>query len=183
MAVLDIVLAILLVYGLYKGFTKGFFVEITSLLSLLIGLYGAIHFSYFIGDWLKIKVAWDAKYIQIVAFALTFFILLILVSLIGKILTKIIDAAQLGALNKITGAIFGAAKVALIVSVFLNLFGKMNDTITFVKQETLDETILYNKVKNFAPTIFPSIMEQVENLKENNPFKTGKNKISKDSIK
>jgi membrane protein required for colicin V production len=182
MAVLDIILAILLVYGLYKGFTKGLFVEVASLVSLLVGLYGAIHFSFFIGDWLKTKVAWDAKYIQIVAFALTFFILLILVSLVGKLLTKIIDAAQLGALNKIAGAIFGAAKVALIVSVILNLFGKMNDTITFVKQETLDETILYNRVKDFAPAIFPSIMEQVENLKENNPFKTEEDKTSKDSI-
>lgn len=182
MAVLDIILAILLVYGLYKGFTKGFFVEVASLVSLLVGLYGAIHFSYFIGDWLKTKVEWEGKYIQIVAFALTFFIILIIVSLVGKLLTKIIDAAQLGFLNKLAGGIFGAAKVALIVSVLLNLFGKMNNTITFVNQETLDKTILYNRVKNFAPTIFPSIMEQVENLKKNNPFKTEENKTSKDSI-
>ncbi len=183
MAVLDIILAVLLVYGLYKGFTKGFFVEVTSLISLLVGLYGAIHFSYFIGDWLKTKVEWDAKYIQIAAFALTFIILLILVSLVGKILTKIIDAAQLGFLNKIAGAAFGVAKVALIVSVILNIFGKMNDTIPFVKQETLDQTILYKRVKEFAPTVFPSIMEQVENLKENNPFKTEENTTTKDSIK
>jgi len=182
MAVLDIILAILLVYGLYKGFSKGFFVEIASLGSLLIGLYGAIHFSYFIGDWLKTKVEWDAKYIQIVAFALTFLLILIIVSMIGKLLTKIIDAAQLGLLNKLAGAAFGAAKIALIVSVLLNLFGKLNDTITFVEQETLDNTILYNRVKDFAPAIFPSIMEQVENLKENNPFKTEDNKTIKDSI-
>ena len=183
MAVLDIILAVLLVYGLYKGFSKGLFVEIASLLSLLVGLYGAIHFSYFIGDWLKTKVAWDGKYIQIVAFALTFFAILVIVSLVGKLLTKIIDAAQLGFLNKIAGAVFGAAKVALIVSVLLNLFGKLNNTITFVEQESLDKTILYNRVKDFAPAIFPSIIEQVENLKENNPFKTEDNKSPKDSIK
>lgn len=182
MAVLDIILAVLLVYGLYKGFTKGFFVEVASLVSLLVGLYGAIHFSYFIGDWLKTKVAWDAKYIQIVAFALTFIVILMAVSLVGKLLTKIIDAAQLGFLNKIAGAAFGVAKVGLIVSVILNIFGKMNDSIPFVKQETLDKTILYKRVKEFAPTIFPSIMEQVENLKQNNPFKTEENTTTKDSI-
>jgi len=180
MAVLDIILAVLLIYGLYKGFTKGFFVEVTSLVSLLVGLYGAIHFSYFIGDWLKTKVEWDAKYIQIAAFALTFIIILVLVSFVGKILTKIIDAAQLGLLNKIAGAAFGVAKIALIVSVILNLFGKMNDTITFVKQETLDNTILYKRVKDFAPAIFPSIMKQVESLKENNPFKKDQDKEVKE---
>jgi len=180
MAVLDIILAVLLIYGLYKGFTKGFFVEVTSLVSLLVGLYGAIHFSYFIGGWLKTKVEWDAKYIQIAAFALTFIIILVLVSFVGKILTKIIDAAQLGLLNKIAGAAFGVAKIALIVSVILNLFGKMNDTITFVKQETLDNTILYKRVKDFAPAIFPSIMKQVESLKENNPFKKDQDKEVKE---
>ncbi len=177
MAVLDIILAILLVYGLYKGFTKGFFVEIASLVSLLVGLYGAIHFSYFIGDWLKMKVEWDAKYIQIVAFALTFFGILIVVSMVGKILTKIIDAAQLGLLNKLAGAAFGVAKIALILSVILNLFGKLNNTITFVEEDTLNNTVLYNRVKTFAPTIFPSIMEQVENIKENNPFKKEEEKV------
>jgi len=171
MAVIDIILAVLLIYGLYKGFTKGFFVEITGLASLLVGLYGAIHFSYFIGDWLKTKVEWDAKYIQIVAFALTFIAILIIVSLIGKMLTKIINEAQLGLLNKLAGAAFGVAKFALILSVILNLFNKLNNTITFVEKETLDNTILYNRVSEFAPMIFPSIMNQVENLKENNPFK------------
>ena len=177
MAVLDIILSVLLVYGLYKGFSKGLFVEVASLLSLLVGLYGAIHFSFFAENWLETKMDWDAKYIQIVAFAITFFGLLLLVSLVGKIVTKIIDAAQLGLLNKIAGAAFGLAKIALIVSVIINLFSKLNDTITFVDQDTLTDTILYAKVKSFAPTIFPSIMEEIENLKKNNPFVKEKDSI------
>ena len=103
--------------------------------------------------------------------------LVFLVSLVGKIVTKIIDAAQLGLLNKIAGAAFGLAKIALIVSVIINLFSKLNDTITFVDQDTLTNTILYTKVKNFAPTIFPSIMEEVENLKKNNPLVKEKDSI------
>lgn len=177
MAILDIILSVLLVYGLYKGFSKGLFVEVASLLSLLVGLYGAIHFSFFAENWLETKMDWDAKYIQIVAFAITFFGLLFLVSLVGKLLTKIIDAAQLGLLNKLAGAAFGVAKIALIVSVLINLFSKLNDTITFVDKDTLDNTVLYHKVKDFAPTIFPSIMDEVENLKKNNPFVNEKDTI------
>ena len=171
MEILDIILAVLLLFGLVRGFMKGFFVEVASLLSLLIGVYGAIHFSYFIADWLKTKVAWDAKYIQIVAFAATFVLILIVVSLVGKLLTKMIDAAQLGILNKLAGGVFGVAKVGLILSVIISLFSKMNNTITFIEKETLEKSILYEKVKDFAPTVFPSILEQVENLKKNNPFK------------
>ncbi len=177
MEILDIVLAVLLLFGLVRGFMKGFFVEVASLLSLLIGVYGAIHFSYFIADWLKTKVEWDAKYIQIVAFAATFVLILIVVSLVGKLLTKMIDAAQLGILNKLAGGIFGVAKIGLILSVIISLFSKMNDTITFIEKETLDKSILYERVKNFAPTIFPSIIEQVENLKKNNPFTKEKDSV------
>lgn len=177
MEVIDIVLAAALLFGLVRGFMKGFFVEVASLLSLLVGVYGAIHFSYFVAEWLRMKVEWDAKYIQIAAFAITFVGILMAVSLVGKLLTKIIDAAQLGILNKLAGGVFGAAKIALILSVVMSMFGKMNDTIPFVKQETLDNTILYNRVKNFAPTVFPSILEQVENLKKNNPFTKEKDSV------
>jgi membrane protein required for colicin V production len=34
----------------------------------------------------------------------------------------------------------------------------MNETIPFIKKETLDESILYRPVKKIAPTIFPSII-------------------------
>ncbi|HFS67929.1 MAG TPA: CvpA family protein [Flavobacteriia bacterium] len=174
---IDIVLAVFLIYGLVKGFMKGIFVEIASLVSLLAGLYGAIHFSYFIADWLKIKVSWQPNIIQVVAFASTFLIILFLIALIGKLVTKIINAAQLGFLNKIAGGLFGAAKIALIISVVINMFSKLNDTLPFISKETLSSSVLYSPVKNFAPIIFPSILEKVEEIKESNFIKNTKDKI------
>ena len=44
MAIIDIILGALILYGLIKGLSKGFFVEVTSLLALLVGVYGAVHF-------------------------------------------------------------------------------------------------------------------------------------------
>lgn len=178
---IDIVLAIVLVYGLVKGFMKGFVIEITSLLSLLLGVYGAIHFSYFIGDWLKTKVNWQGNIIQVVAFALTFLVILFVISMIGKLVTKLIDVAALGFLNKLAGAAFGVIKIGLIVSVLINMFGKLNDTITFINKNTLEKSILYSPVKKFAPTVFPSIMDTVEKLKKNNPLK--KKEESEEEVK
>ncbi len=166
---IDIVLAIILVYGLVKGFMKGFVIEITSLLSLILGVYGAIHFSYFIGDWLKMKVSWSGNTIQVASFALTFLVILFVISMIGKLVTKMMNVVALGLLNKIAGAVFGLAKVGLIVSVIINMFAKLNDTITFVNKDTLESSILYTPVKDFAPTIFPSIMDTVEKLKDKIP--------------
>jgi membrane protein required for colicin V production len=78
---------------------------------------------------------------------------------IGKILTKIADIAALGMLNKILGGIFGVLKIALILSVIFTFFGRVNNTIPFIKQETLDESLLYSPVKQIAPALFPSIIK------------------------
>jgi membrane protein required for colicin V production len=172
MNVLDIILAVILLFGIVRGFKNGFFVEVTSLVGLVLGVYGAIHFSYFAGDFLKDKVDWQEKTIQIVAFAITFVIIVLLISLTGKLLTKIADIAALGILNKIAGAAFGVAKLALILSIILIVFSKLNRTLPFISQEGLERSILYNPVKNLAPTLFPSILskdgEQDETNNEEN---------------
>ncbi|MCH3881601.1 CvpA family protein [Tenacibaculum aquimarinum] len=156
----DIIIAALLLFGFVRGLMKGLFVEVASLVALVAGVYGAIHFSYFISDWLKDSVAWDEKYISLAAFAGTFVVILVIISLAGKLLTKIADFASLGILNKLLGGAFGALKIGLILSVVFIFFGKMNDTIPFVEQETLDESVLYKPVKKIAPMIFPSIIKE-----------------------
>ena len=159
MNTLDIILSTILLFGLVRGFIKGFFLEITALLALALGLYGAIHFSYFAANFLKNHLAWSEKYIHITSFAITFVIIVLLISLSGKLLTKIADSAALGFMNKIFGAVFGIAKIGLILSVILIVFDRMNSTLTFVKEENLNSSVLYSPVKNLAPLIFPSILK------------------------
>ena len=159
MGVLDIVLAALLLFGLVRGFMKGLFVEVASLVALVAGVYGAIHFSNFAADFLQNKTEWNEKTINITAFAITFVVIILVISLAGKALTKLADFAALGILNKILGGVFGALKIGLILSVVLIVFDKMNKTLPFVDKETLEDSILYKPVKSLAPTIFPSILK------------------------
>jgi len=71
MNVVDIILGGLIVFGLVRGFLKGLFLEIASLVALIAGIYGAIHFSYYIGDYLTEQVSWDEKYIKLTAFIIS----------------------------------------------------------------------------------------------------------------
>ena len=164
MNIFDIVIAALLIFGFVRGVMKGLFVEVASLAALIGGVYGAIHFSYFIGDFLKEAVSWDQEYVSLAAFAGTFITIIVTIALLGKMLTKLADFAALGVINKILGGVFGAIKIGLILSVVFIFFGKMNDTIPFVKKETLDESILYAPVRKIAPTIFPSIIKNEDEL-------------------
>lgn len=158
MSVLDIVLGSLILFGLVRGFMKGLFIEVASLIALIAGVFGAIHFSNFAAKFLAEQVDWNEKTINIVAFAITFIIIVLAIALAGKALTKLADFAALGIINKLLGGVFGALKITVILSVILIVFDKMNNTIPFASQEDLDESELYKPVKSLVPMILPSIL-------------------------
>ena len=168
MSIIDIVLGALLLFGLIRGAMKGLFVEIASLVALVLGVHGAIHFSGFAAEFLESKVDWNEKTINIVAFAITFVIIVLAISLAGKALTKLADFAALGIINKLAGGVFGALKIGLILSVLLIVFNKLNNTLPFMEKEDLEESILYKPVKSLAPMIFPNLIksETEENTEE-----------------
>lgn len=162
MGILDIVLGLLLIYGLYKGLKNGLFVEIASIIALVAGIYGAIHFSYIAGDYLSKNMEWNERYINIASFIITFIIIVIVVHLTGKFLTKIADFAMLGLLNKLAGAIFGALKVAVILGALLVFFERANSSINLVKNETLEESVLYEPIKEIGALIFSKVLKEKE---------------------
>lgn len=159
MTIIDIVLAALLLFGFIRGIFKGLFVEIASLVALVLGVYGAIHFSYFAAEFLESKVNWSEKTINIVAFAVTFIIIVLAISLAGKALTKLADFAALGIINKLAGGVFGALKIGLILSVLLIVFSKVNNALPFMEKEDLEQSMLYKPVKSLAPVIFPNLIK------------------------
>lgn len=168
MTVIDIVLGALLLFGLIRGLTKGLFVEVASLLALILGVYGAIHFSHFATEFLESRVDWDEKYINIASFAITFIIIVFVISLAGKALTKLADFAALGMLNKLLGGLFGFLKIGLILSIILMVFANMNRAIPFVEDEDIEKSVLYEHVRSLAPMIFPNIIKEEETEEEAN---------------
>lgn len=159
MSVLDIILAAILLFGLIRGWKKGLFVEVTSLVALVAGVYGAIHFSNFAVSFLKSKVDWSEQTINILAFVITFIIIVIAIALAGKALTKLADFASLGLLNKLLGSLFGVLKWGVILSVVLLIFNRLNETFTLVDDNIIEESILYKPVKSVIPMLFSDILE------------------------
>lgn len=138
---------------------KGLIVEIASLLAIILGAWGAIHFSDLIGNFLGDKFDWDEKYLSLVAFTLTFVIIVIVVSILGKVLTGFASIIALGWLNRLLGGVFGLAKTAFIVSVLLNILLQINSKLEFIEPKTLKESLLYEDVSMIAPSILPMIMD------------------------
>jgi membrane protein required for colicin V production len=166
MSFLDIILGGLLAYSFYKGIRNGLFVELASLISLLVGIYFAVKFSSFMKEILAGFLHWNPTTIQVIAFILTFVVVVAGISFLGKFLTKIADFAYLGLPNKIGGGFFRVLKTVLILGIVFNVFAKINYNNFLAKKETLDKSLFYNPIQKTAGFIFPSIEKWYDGMKK-----------------
>lgn len=162
MNTIDIIFGIILILGFIQGLRKGFFVELASLIGLIAGIYGAIHFSYFVGDWLVEKTAWSEQVIKLTAFAITFIIIVLIVSLAGKLLTKVANFAMLGIVNKLLGAVFAVLKFAFLLSVVLMFIDAADRQLSIIGDDNKEDSVLYSLVQPLAPALLPSILQQAD---------------------
>ncbi len=162
MELIDIVLAVVLLFGVFKGFRNGFFVELASLISIMLGIYLAIRFSFITKSYLEKEVSWDAKTIQVAAFALTFVMVIIVVSCLAKAFTSMANFASLGFLNNFLGAFLGLLRTILVVSILLNLLQKVNFENCFLSKEMKEKSTLYPMVQEVSKNIYPAISEWFE---------------------
>ncbi|QMI84425.1 CvpA family protein [Flavobacterium sp. xlx-214] len=174
MIVLDLIIAVLLGYALFKGVQNGLVVSVISLVALLVGIYFSLRFSFFTRDFLIDNTQWNPNTITVAAFFITFVLVLFALYGIGKLVTKMVDSLALGFVNKLAGALFEGVKMILIISVFLNLFQKINFNNLLVSEEKLNESIFYKPVESISKIVFPlmdkwyklALQEATDGLKE-----------------
>ena len=159
MSFIDIVLGLLLLYGLFKGVQNGLLVELASILALVAGLYGAIHFSYIVGNYLANHWDWNERTMSLLSFIITFFIIVIVVVMAGKLLTKIVEIAMLGLLNKIAGGLFGTLKVAIILGALLIFLESVNKNLRIINEDTKSESVLYKPLRNIGDLVFSAVIK------------------------
>ncbi|MCG8411004.1 MAG: CvpA family protein [Bacteroidales bacterium] len=155
MNTVDLVFAILFLWSAYRGFTKGFIVQLATLAALLLGILGAVMFSDFTSDLIVQKFEVSGQYLPIISFAITFIAIVIAVHLLAKALNKLIEAISLGTINRLLGVFFSILKTGFIVSIILVLINKVDNKYNFIPDETKENSVLYKPLSNFAPMIFP----------------------------
>lgn len=154
---LDAVIIIILGIGLVKGFIDGLIIEISKILALVLGIFLSIHFSGWtaarLSDYFDLQTAW----LGTLAFALTFIVIVIAVNLLGRLLDSVLKAAALGFFLRITGAVFGILKMALILSVIFIFINTVNQRIRILPEKVTSNSNLYHPIADIVPSIFPIV--------------------------
>jgi len=156
---IDFIIIILLVFGLARGFINGFIKELASLLALILGIWGAIKFSTFTAGKLYDYFDMTGQYVGIIAFLITFVIIVIIIHFIGLVVDKFVEKISLGVLNSLLGLIFGVFKTALFLSVIFVVLNAIDAKHHFLPRAKIEDSRLYNPIADLAPAIFPIIGE------------------------
>jgi membrane protein required for colicin V production len=165
MSFLDIVLGAFLGYAIYKGIKNGIFVEFASLLSLIVGIYAAIKFSYIVRSIIAKMVSWSPATVQIVSFVITLVLIVIAVNLLGSFFTKLFSLAHLGWLNKLGGAIFSVLKTAVLLGVVLSLLLKLNFHDVLISKETQESSYFFKPILKTSEILLPVLTEWFKDVK------------------
>lgn len=164
MSGLDFIFIAFIGFGLFRGFLNGFFVEVASFVALVAGVYGAIHFSNYAEGWIEKNSEWSENTVAMTAFAATFAIIVLLITLAGKALTKLADFSALGIVNKLLGALFGGLKKVMIISVLLTIFDSFARAQAPTEDPNWSDSALYEPIRLLLPSVFPAIIDKTGEL-------------------
>jgi membrane protein required for colicin V production len=156
---IDAIIVVILILSLVMGFINGLVKEVASLAALILGIWGAIKFSSFTAEKLYDYFDMTGKYVGIIAFLITFGIIVVVIHFIGILADKIVNAASLGFVNRLLGIAFGLLKSVLIMSVFFSILNAIDARKPFLPKATIEKSIFYNPISDIAPIIFPIIGE------------------------
>lgn len=155
MNILDIIIIIPLLWALYRGFRKGLVYMIASLTALVLGILGAMRFHERMGDLLNNWFEINPEHLNILSFAVTFILIVLLVHVAAFLVDKLIKAVALNFVNRLAGMVFGVLVTAFLISVILQPVAAANSKKAFISEETIQGSLLFIPLSKFAPTVFP----------------------------
>jgi len=146
MSVIDILIAIPIIFYTWRGFSKGFIIGLASIAILIIGIYFGSRLSLIFSEFLSSMFEFSSKLLPLISFLVTILIIIVAVYAMAHFIEKSIKLVALGFVNRLLGAVFGFVKILLIVSIILYFMTSFN----FVSEKKRSDSLLWKPVSSVA---------------------------------
>jgi membrane protein required for colicin V production len=150
MNILDLILAIPIVWLAIRGFIKGLIVSLVTLAALILGIWAGIRFSAEAGQFLGTFISVDASYLPLIAFTAIIVVVMIVAFIFGKLIEKVVDLMALGLVNKLLGALFGILKAVVLLSFILYLITWFDQKEKLITPAMKENSMLYKPGSSVA---------------------------------
>ncbi len=157
---IDLVLCIFILWGMFRGFKRGFIIELCTLMALILGIFGAAFFGSEVSVYLESEYNADSRVSLVLAFAIIFIAIVIAVFIFGKVLEGLIKLVALNLFNKLAGMLFGALKFALILSGIIFIVNGFPFSEKAIPQQWKKDSYLYQPISDLALIIYPKLTEK-----------------------
>lgn len=162
MNLLDIILAVPMVWLMVRGWRKGLVREVATLVGILLGIWAAVHLS----QWVSQLLGLHGENSVIIAFFVTFVGALVLAYLLGRGVEKLLKAAKISLVNHIAGAALGLIKALCILAVLLTNIVSLDKGEMVITLKAKEESVLYKPVTNTGSRLTASLRQYIDEHKE-----------------
>jgi membrane protein required for colicin V production len=131
-----------LLYGAWKGFQKGFIMELFTILALVVGLYAAFNFSDKFSKQMEFGKE-THSYMPAISFIVLFLLVGAMVYFGGKALEQVLKIAQLSAFNKVVGATLGVFKWLYLTACILVFLVSFDKEEKMIKKANKENSFMY----------------------------------------
>jgi len=153
---IDIALIIIFLIGAFGGYRKGFLSELFSLFGIILGILAGFKLMGIAMVTLADRYDIEDKILPYVAFGVVFLIVVIVVSLVGRLFKSAIEKTVLGNADQVAGSVLGLLKTAFMVSVVLWITNSMEMS---VPEHWSEGSWLYPLTASLAPTVTSWVAE------------------------
>ena len=163
MNTLDIILLVLFIPGIIRGLTKGFLEQAISLVGIFLSVFLAYKFYGKVGELIGPVLGITDTALEIVSFVLILIVALVVLILLAKLLTKVMEMATLGWLNRVLGLVLSIFVTALVLGLLITVFDGLNEKFELAKDSPLiSGSMMYSLLRDFTNVAFPFLKELFE---------------------
>lgn len=158
---IDLIVIIITSFFLLRGLFRGFVLELTIVIGLIVGYLIAISYydylSFFVFKTYFPQI--PDSIASIISFALIFIAINIGLRLAASAITKTLKFVMLGWLNRLLGAIFGTIKAVVIMGIAVFLLNLIPFSDTFLQKAGKNESVFYPLLELIGPELYNYIQE------------------------
>ncbi len=152
----------MLAVGAWKGWSNGLLKEVLGLIGVFVGLYVAYLLYEQVGYQLAPQIGCSPTIANIIAFALIWIGVPLLLGLLGSLLTKVLEWAGLDSVNNLGGALISVIKYAIILGAFCNVLA----ITRLIPEQSQQNSFLFEPLKRTTSIAFDLAKSQWKNAKE-----------------
>lgn len=159
MSLIDIIVLVIYIPALVMGIRRGLVEQAAAIISIILGVWAAFHFSSIACQWLEQYIDVSASLLNVISFSAILIAVILVLMLIAKAISGVIRLIMLGWLNRLLGAVFATFNTALALGIAFILLNTVNTNLEIVDKSYLDNSIFFHPLKDFAYVVFPYLKD------------------------